>query len=248
MKIKKISFIIPVYNEQTRILASLNELNAYFKTFKFEYEIIFVNDGSDDSTKDILTQYINENNLKYFKALDFTFNRGKGAAIKFGMLNASQDSTHFFFMDIDLSTPLSEIDNFIKHLTSGNEDIIIGSRSLQDSRVLKRQIFYRECMGKTFNKIVKLIIFTKFIDTQCGFKLFNKRAKEKIFRNLRIARFSFDVEIIFLAAKYGFSISEKPVIWINNELSKVNIIYDSLQMFIDIFKIRWYWFTNKYEK
>jgi len=103
-------------------------------------------------------------------------------------------------------------------------------------------------MGKTFNKIVKLIIFTKFIDTQCGFKLFNKRAKEKIFRNLRIARFSFDVEIIFLAAKYGFSISEKPVIWINNELSKVNIIYDSLQMFIDIFKIRWYWFTNKYEK
>lgn len=246
MNISKISFVIPVYNEQMRILKTLEELIIFFNKFEYEYEIIFVNDGSTDDTSEIISKYIKEKSLNNYKLLNFTINRGKGAAVKFGMLNTSPNSNLFFFMDADLSTPLQEINNFINYYQETETDIIIGSRSLTDSRVLKRQQFYREWMGKTFNKLVKLIIFTKFVDTQCGFKLFTKKSKEKIFNLLRIARFSFDVEIVYLAKIFEFSIIDKPVIWINDERSRVNIFSDSIQMLIDIFKIRWYRITGKY--
>ncbi|HPP87657.1 MAG TPA: glycosyltransferase family 2 protein [bacterium] len=244
----QISIVIPVYNETQRIDNSLFELKDYFSNFKYDYEIIFVDDGSSDNTAEKLEKFINNNLLKKFKLLKLPKNCGKGAAVKHGMLNAMDNSDLYFFMDADLSTPLSEINKFIEYYETHKTDILIGSRSLADSNVVVHQKIYRELMGKIFNKILKILIFTEFIDTQCGFKLFSPRARKKIFKNLKIQRFAFDVEIVFLAKKYNISIEELPVTWVNKENSRVHIIKDSFNMLCDVIKLQINWLLGKYEK
>jgi len=237
-KISKISYIIPVFNEAQRISKSLELLKNNFAFANYKYEIIFVDDGSIDATKSIITDFINSNQLEFFRIIGYQKNKGKGFAVKYGMLNAADDAELFFFMDADLSTDLFEIDKFIDFYIHNDFDIIIGSRSLPNSQIRKHQSLLRESMGKFFNKIIRFIIGIKFIDTQCGFKLFNKKAKTLIFENLTINHFSFDVEIILLADKFGLKIIDLPVVWTNNSESKVNIISDSLYMLIDVIKLR----------
>ena len=233
--VNKVSFIIPAYNESERIVKTLDDLNQYFKFFNYDFEVIFVNDGSSDGTENIIQKYISDNSLRKFKLLNISDNQGKGAAVKFGMLNAATDSDLYFFMDADLSTPLFEIDKFIKKYLSSEAEVLIASRSLSASNVLKRQNRLRESMGRIFNKFVKVLMRSEFIDTQCGFKMFAKTAKDKIFSKLRIKRFSFDVEILMISKKNKIEICDLPVTWINNPVSKVKIIRDSCKMFIDIF-------------
>ena len=228
-----LSLIIPAYNEEKRILPTLEKVYSYLSKQDYSFEIIIVDDGSTDETVKIVKNFIK--NKRMVNVLTNGENRGKGFTVKNGILSAK--GNYIFFTDADLSTPIEELEKCIPHLTD-NFDIVIGSRSLPESNIEIRQPFYREKMGKIFNLLVKMFLLKGVIDTQCGFKGFKKDAVKNIFNRSVIDGFSFDVETIFLAQKYKFKIKEIPVRWRNSELSKVSPIKHSLQMFFDLMHIR----------
>jgi len=223
------SVIIPAYNEEERIHNTLNKVIAYFENFKKEYEIIVVDDGSKDNTSKVVEEFQTVKLIKQEK------NTGKGAAVRKGMLEAK--GKFRIFTDADLSTPIYEFTKLYQKYQDGY-DICIGSRAVDYSLIKVHQPFYREFMGKTFNKIVQLLLIKGIKDTQCGFKGFSDTAATKIFNNAKIDGFGFDVEIIYLAKKLNYRIIEIPVEWYNDERSKVNPIKDSIRMFKEILKIR----------
>lgn len=227
---KLISLIIPVFNEEERIAKSLEKIIFFFKSNNFNYEIIVVNDGSTDNTLGELEKFSKE-----VKILSYKPNRGKGSAVRTGMLSAKGEIR--VFSDADLSTPIYEIYKLLEKINKG-ADVCIGSRAIDPSLIMLHQPFYREFMGKTFNKFVKFLVLKGIDDTQCGFKGFTANAAEKIFAHSKIDGFSFDVEILYLAKKFGFKIEQVPVEWYNDRRTKVNPIRDSLKMFFELFKIK----------
>lgn len=235
-----LSIVIPVYNEANRIGASLSKVVDYAKEkgISDNSEIIVVNDGSLDNTVSVINQF--KENCDIIKLVDYKDNKGKGYAVKQGALSAR--GKYILFMDADLSTPLEEMDKVIGFLDM-NYDLSIGSRGLKDSEIVIRQPIYRQTMGKIFNLIVRLLLIKNIKDTQCGFKCFKKEVAREIFNQTKINRFSFDVEILYIAQRKGYRIKEVPVKWFNSPDSKVGIIKDSSKMFFEILKIR---FVNKY--
>lgn len=226
---KKISLIIPAYNEETRIEGSLVSAWIYMTERNFDFEIIVVDDGSTDKTIELVKQFGKAKLIRQPK------NMGKGAAVRTGMLNATGDLR--IFTDADFSTPIYEIQKVLSKLATG-ADICIGSRALDYSMIKKHQPFYREFMGKTFNKFVQILLFKGIKDTQCGFKGFTKEAAENIFSKAKLDGFSFDVEILYLANRAGYKIEQVPVEWYNDNRSKVNPVSDSLKMIIELLKIK----------
>ncbi len=224
-----ISFVIPAYNEELRISQTINKVFDYFGKQNFEFEIIVVDDGSKDNTQIVMKNFPN---VKYIKLVQ---NQGKGAAVRTGMLAAQ--GKYIIFSDADLSTPVYEIPKLLKYLENGY-DVCIGSRALDSSMIKVHQPFYREFMGKTFNKLVQLLVVKGISDTQCGFKGFTKQASEIIFSKQIINGFGFDVEIIYLAKLANLKIKEIPVEWYNDDRSKVHPIKDSIKMLSEIIKIR----------
>lgn len=162
---------------------------------------------------------------------------GKGHAVRTGVLAARKD--YVLYCDADLSTPFREIRKLLRALDEGC-DIAIGSRARKETRILERQPLYRVLMGKTFNKIVKLLAVSGINDTQCGFKCFKAPVALDIFRDCQIDGFSFDVEMLYVARKRGFSIKEIGVLWKNDTQSRVHPVYHSLQMLKDLLVIRGY--------
>lgn len=225
-----ISIVIPAYNEEKRLPDTLKKIVVYLASKKYDYELIIVDDGSKDNTASIPHNY--DPNIKVIK---LEKNMGKGAAVRTGMLAATGDI--ILFTDADSSTPIYEIEKLIPFIEQGY-DIVIGSRALDNSQIKIHQPFYREMMGKTFNKIVQFFVIKGISDTQCGFKLLKKNAAQKIFSNALVNGFSFDVEMLFLAQKFHLKIKEIPVEWYNDNQSKVNPIFDSINMFIEILKIK----------
>jgi len=236
-----LSIVIPVYNEEKRIHASLSKVVDYIKKkgFSEKTEIIVVNDGSLDNTVSIVNHFKKDYN--FIKLVDYKNNKGKGCAVKKGVLSAK--GNYILFMDADLSTPLEEIDKVIWPLNRGY-DLSIGSRSLKNSNIIRHQPKYRRIMGKLFNILVRLFLIKNIRDTQCGFKCFTKETAREIFSQIKINGFSFDVEILYLAQKKGYRIKEIPVKWYNFPESKVGVFKDPIKMLIGIFKIR---FFNKYD-
>lgn len=225
-----ISIIIPAYNEELRIKSTLDKILYYTNANNsYNYEIIVVDDGSKDKTIDLVGQYKNVVLVRQ------SINQGKGAAVRRGMLEAKGDL--LLFSDADLSTPIEELSKLIEKIDAGN-DIAIGSRALNNDLIREHQPFYREIMGKTFNKIVQFLVIKGIFDTQCGFKLFTKDVGKKVFGLSKIDGFSFDVEVLFLASKFNYKIAEVPVLWFNDDRSKVNPITDSIKMLKEIFKIK----------
>lgn len=225
-----ISIIIPAYNEELRIKSTLDKILYYTNANNsYNYEIIVVDDGSKDKTIDLVGQYKNVVLVRQ------SINQGKGAAVRRGMLEAKGDL--LLFSDADLSTPIEELSKLIEKIDAGNH-IAIGSRALNNDLIREHQPFYREIMGKTFNKIVQFLVIKGIFDTQCGFKLFTKDVGKKVFGLSKIDGFSFDVEVLFLASKFNYKIAEVPVLWFNDDRSKVNPITDSIKMLKEIFKIK----------
>lgn len=235
----KISIVIPLYNEQDRIESTVRKINQYFSNVNFNYELIFVNDGSTDYTARLLTKIKNELNLKYKNChiiiLNNEINSGKGFSVIKGVL--ASKGKYILFTDADLSTDISEEEKLLDYLKNGYS-ISIASRGLRNSKVLKRQNILRQSMGRFFNFLVKIVLKLDYRDTQCGFKYFDRQAVNKIFPYLKINNFCFDVEILYLAKINGLKVKEVPVNWVNSKDSKVRIFRDSFNMFFSLFKIK----------
>lgn len=226
----RLSLIIPAYNEEERLGDTLTKTFAYFSAQSYDAEVIVVDDGSRDSTAALVRESFPQVHL-----ISYRPNRGKGYAVKSGMLAASGEYRMFF--DADGSTPIEEVEKLWPRFDAG-ADVVIGSRSLPESDVRVRQHFLREMMGRTFNFFVKTVLQEPFIDTQCGFKAFTARSVDIIFTRQRLDRFAFDTELLYIAAKHSLRIDEVPVLWRNSPRSRVRIVRDSARMFIELFRIR----------
>jgi dolichyl-phosphate beta-glucosyltransferase len=229
----KLSVVIPAYNEEKRIGQSLEQVVEFLSRQKYSSEIIVADDGSSDKTIETC-----EKVLKNFphKLVRNPTNHGKGYVVRQGMMMS--EGEYVLFTDADLSTPINEITRFMQFHSDGY-DVVIGSRALKDSKIEIRQNWMREAMGKIFNFFARMISFKGIHDSQCGFKCFTKKAAKDLFASQKLEGFSFDVEILYLAQKKGYKIMEAPVLWRNSFQSRVQILSDPLEMFIDLLRIRW---------
>ncbi|MEA1927595.1 MAG: dolichyl-phosphate beta-glucosyltransferase [Candidatus Auribacterota bacterium] len=243
MNTPKLSVIIPAYNEEKRLISTLTRIDEYLREQSYSYELIVVSDGSRDGTARVALEWCPEGFP--LEVIDRKENRGKGYSVREGAALARGE--YILFSDADLSTPIEEIEKFLP-LLRGGTDIVIGSRSLRDSEVEVHQPLYRVMMGRVFNGMVQLLAVRGIIDTQCGFKCFSRSAVTKIFPRCLIEGFAFDVEILFLTRKFGLSIKEIPVRWINAEGSSVSPIRDSLAMFKEICQVRLNDWKGRYGK
>ena len=230
---RRLSLIIPAYNEGEVIASTLTAVVNHLDKSAYAYEVIVVCDGCRDKTASIVREAAKKHDA--IKVIDRKKNRGKGFSIKEGILASRGD--YLVFTDADLSTPIEEIDQLL-HLLDDDYDIVIGSRALAESDIQIHQPWYRETMGKIFNLLVQALAVRGIKDTQCGFKGFRKEAAETIFPLQTIYGFGFDVELLYIAKKHGFSIKEVPVRWLNREASRVNPLTHSSQMFLDLLRIR----------
>ncbi len=228
-----LSVVIPAYNEEHRIGKSLCLITEYLDKKNFNWEIIVVNDGSKDKTKNVVEKFIEKHNNIFL--IENTENGGKGDSVKKGVLNTR--GKVILFSDADLSTPIKELDKLSIYLECGY-DVVIGSRGLKNSKIVIPQFWIRQTMGKIFNLIVRLLLLPGVKDTQCGFKLFEKSVAKIIFSKLRIRGFAFDVEILYKAKKLKYKIKEVPIEWRNSPESKVHPIIDSLHMLFDIIRLK----------
>jgi len=226
----RLSVVIPAYNEEERLEASLRRIVDYLEGRDGAFEVVVVDDGSTDRTAEIAAG----NPSPAVKLFRQPVNRGKGAALKRGVL-----STHgewVLLCDADLSTPIEDLETL--EARAAEAEVILGSRAVADSVITLHQPFYREFMGKTFNRILRLLSLVEEHDTQCGFKLIRGDVARELFRDLSIERFAFDVELVCLARDRGYGLIEQGVRWHDSPISRVNAIRDSLSMFWDVLRLR----------
>ena len=233
--LNSLSIVIPFYNEQHRLLASLKTLKSYLVTKK-NIEIIFVNDGSTDKSDLIICKFIKKyKKLFKIKYIKYKKNIGKGFAIKKGILNSKKD--WIMICDADMSVNPNQIEKWSKKKYIKYENIAyFGSRNHSQSKI--KTSILRKFLGLLFNFVIYSLFRIQIKDTQCGFKLFNRIYALNIFKKLTSYRFSFDVELVILLKKNNIAIKELPIEWVHKKGSKLNIIYDIPKMMIDIIKIK----------
>ncbi|HEV3334263.1 MAG TPA: dolichyl-phosphate beta-glucosyltransferase [Bryobacteraceae bacterium] len=235
---RSISIIIPAYNEEKRLPATLEKVRDYLCRRPWEFsEILVVDDGSRDATCDV-ARHAN------VRVLANPGNRGKGYAVRHGMLEAKGDWA--LFSDADLSAPIEELDTLWNAAERENASLAIGSRAVDRSLIGVRQPLFRENIGRFFNVLMRAITGLPFHDTQCGFKLFETRAAREIFRRQRLDGFGFDVEVLYIARHLGYKCLEVPVHWNDVAGTKVSPLL-GLAAFLDPLKVRWGGITGKYQ-
>lgn len=228
--------VIPAFNEADRIGNTLLETIAYLEKTSPESEIIVVNDGSTDDTGDVVRKVFAQSSFRAAQLLENLPNRGKGAAVRKGLLSSTRPIAAFF--DADLSTPIDELPKIIDPLVTSEVDIAFGSRALNRQLIGNHQPWRREQAGRVFNLIVRLATGLPFWDTQCGFKAFQMRSCRPIIEKAKIDGFGFDVELLFLAQRAGLRLREIPVRWNHHEGSKVRFLRDSLSMLREVVALR----------
>ncbi len=237
-----LSIVIPSYNEELRLPASLEKIARYIRERRPNTEVLVVDDGSTDRTAAVAESW--KEQIPQLRVLSNGNNRGKGFSVRHGSLDARGDVV--LFTDADLSAPIEEGEKLLKALE--NHDIAIGSRAVDRNLIEVHESLFREFAGIIFNRIVRLILRLPFVDTQCGFKAFRRERCRIIFQQQTIERFGFDPELLYLARHHGLSTIEVPVRWAHSPATKVSMMRDSVQMFLDVFVIRWNALMGRYKK
>lgn len=238
----ELSIIIPAYNEEALIVSTLDGLDSYLSARPETYEIIVVDDGSEDKTFRCIQDW-KETNRADLHLLINERNMGKGFSIRRAVM--ASRGRFIIFIDADLPYELHAIDDFLRALRSGH-DLAIGSRVLPGSEV-KGVPILRYISGQIFSWMVQAVLFQGLPDTQCGFKSFRSAAAQEIFRRLTISGFGFDVEMLFVARKLKLDIQPVPVQMIDHRhRSRVRLIVDSFKMFTNLFMVRWNDLQGKY--
>jgi glycosyltransferase involved in cell wall biosynthesis len=237
------TFVLPAYNESERLSESIPKVLEYVRERGLAAEIIVVNDGSTDTTADIVRRFAASNPM--IVLLENPGNRGKGYSVRNGMLHARGRVA--LFTDADLSSPIPEADKLFAALNTG-ADVAIGSRWLQRELQTERQPLMRQLYGRLFNLGLRVVLGIHYKDTQCGFKAFNRRAIETVFTRQQIERWGFDPELLFLADKFKLKTAEVPVEWAHDHRSKIHPVRDGLRMGMEVLKIRWNAILGRYRK
>jgi dolichyl-phosphate beta-glucosyltransferase len=234
-----LSVVIPANNEARRLGPTLDRVTEYLRARQDreqgpegEHEVLVVDDGSTDDT----AARVEAHPDTMVRLVRQPENRGKGAALRRGV--AESRGRRVLLCDADLSTPIQDVERLTPHLDDG-ADVAIGSRAAEGADVQRHQPFYRELMGKTFNRIIRMLGVRGLRDTQCGFKLLDGEVARRLFGELRTEGFAFDVELVWLARRHGLRIDEVGVRWIDSPDTRVHAVYDSARMLRDVLLMRW---------
>jgi len=229
--LRSLSIVIPAYNEESRLPGTLRRVIEWLGQRAFEdSELIVVDDGSRDNTAGVAGEHA------CARVLRNPGNRGKGYAVRHGMLEARCD--WILYSDADLSTPIEEVDILYRAARKESAAIAIGSRAIDRSLVSVHQSGFREWGGRLFNVVMRVVTGLKFHDTQCGFKLYRRDAAQTVFQRQKLDGFSFDVEDLYIAKRAGLKAIEVPVRWANVEGTKVST-GQAVKSFADLVRIRW---------
>lgn len=227
----KLSIVIPAYNEQIRIVATIGAIASHVSDLGFEWEMLIADDGSKDET----VKTVEELGLANVRVLKTPKNGGKGSAVQRGMLAAR--GRHVLFADADNSTPIEEVSKLINKLERERYDVAIGSRAANGAEEGKKSLL-RKVLSGGLRWIVKNVFRIGVRDTQCGFKMYTREAAQKLHTRQTIMGFSFDLEILYLAYKYGYKVAEVPVSWIDAPGSKVDTRKEVQRFVRDLMKIK----------
>lgn len=231
----QLSVVVPVYNEENKIAETVRRISAFLALKGEPAEVLVVNDGSKDRTQEILETLSRDPQNASLKFIYSEVNHGKGYASRQGVLQTT--GRYVLLTDADLSAPIKEVDKLISAL-KGGADVAIGSRAVREKDCDVRQSLKRRISGRLFNFFVQLLVLPGIQDSQCGFKCFTQESAQKLFRAQTLDGFSFDVEVLYLARKFGYRIAEVPVMWSQGADSRVSLLHDSTRMLKDLFKIK----------
>jgi dolichyl-phosphate beta-glucosyltransferase len=237
-----LSIIIPAYNEESRIAPTVRDIVGYCRSGQRAFEVILVDDGSRDGTTAVARVLSQE--FPELRVIRLAANHGKGYAVRSGVVNAI--GRLVLFADADGATPIEEIERLESALDSG-VDIAVGSRAFRGTGVQVHAKLYRHLIGRTFHLLVEWLADGGVKDTQCGFKLFRSAVAQDLFSRMRMNGFSFDVEVLVMARRRGYRVSEVPVNWTHQPGSKVRLTLDSFRMAADLIRIRAYCLRGEYE-
>lgn len=229
----ELSVVVPAYNEEWRLPPTLINMIDFFDRLGISYEVLVVDDGSVDGTADIVRKF--ERVRNQVRLIQLPKNYGKGHAVRLGVLNSR--GKKILFADADGATPIEEFHRLNNAIIAG-APIAIGSRALASDQTKVSTSVHRRLFGRIFNRCVNTVLVPSITDTQCGFKMFTRQVGLFLFRKQRSDRFSFDVELLYIAKKAEIPVQEVPINWTNIPGSKVNLVLDSMKMFRDVFQFR----------
>jgi glycosyltransferase involved in cell wall biosynthesis len=236
----ELSIVIPSFNEEKRLPATLERIASYIRASGRNTEVIVVDDGSTDRTAEVANAF--QGRIENLCVLSNGRNRGKGFSVKHGATEARGEIV--LFTDADLSAPIEEADKLLPRMEE--YDVAIGSRAMNRKLIEVHESKFREFAGIVFNRIVRLILRLPFVDTQCGFKAFRREKCKILFEQQTIERFGFDPELLYLARHHGLKTMEVAVRWAHSPATKINMWRDSAQMFLDVLVIRWNALRGRY--
>ena len=231
-----ISIIVPAFDEENRLGDSVSRILSFTAENALDAELIVVDDGSRDGTSRTAEAAIAQFPDANARVIRYETNRGKGFAVKRGMLAAAGEIA--LFTDADLSTPISELFKLVDPIAAGDFDVTFGSRALDRSLIGTHQPWRREQGGKVMNLVIRTFSGLRFADTQCGFKAFRMSRFRPLLDVMTVDRFGFDVEFLYVADHHDLRLKEIPVRWNNVEGSKVSVVRDTARMFSELAQIR----------
>jgi len=236
-----LSVVIPAHDEADRLATTLRRISGYLDERRIDSEVLVVDDGSRDATPEVARRLLDG---RRGRVLRRTERGGKGAAVRLGVAEAA--GRWVLVTDADLSTPIEEYGRLADVARDRDRDVVIGSRAVAGSRVEVRQHVVRETLGKAFNVLMRAMTGLPFRDTQCGFKLFDRKRTKPLFERMVVDGFAWDVELLFLCVRFGLRVEEIPVVWRNDPKTTVSLLADPPRMLLDLLRVRWRFRTGAY--